>query len=236
MLHQVTPDGGLGFCHQALPDLLPRGYHGPLVIALDSNILIDLREHDKALLDDAPPPSEVKPPYADDLEGLAALLHLWLLRDIRFIVTPRSLTDARKVTERFTRTRQPAVDAVAATLAFQFGDWNHPAPSVGEPPAPVGRESGLPSGADRDLVLEAQSVAAHAFLTRDDRVLERTCLSGPPLQVSAPHELAAALLLRGVQPFFGGTCGTHDCPYKEWDLLAPDIGKWGPFMDLFEES
>ena len=45
VLHEVTYDGGMGFCHDALPGLLPEGYHGPLVVALDSNALIDLQHH-----------------------------------------------------------------------------------------------------------------------------------------------------------------------------------------------
>lgn len=36
MLHEVTYEGGMGFCHKALPSVLPYGYHGPLVVALDS--------------------------------------------------------------------------------------------------------------------------------------------------------------------------------------------------------
>ena len=93
MLHEVTTDGGMGFCHHVLPAVLPSGYHGPLVVALDSNTLIDLQQHGNLL-----PKGEAREgldeAYADDLSGLADLLNLWLLRDIRFVVTPRSLTDA----------------------------------------------------------------------------------------------------------------------------------------------
>src|SRR5690606_25302559 len=47
-LYQVSYGGGVGFCHDALPDLLPEGHHGPLVLALDSSILIDLQDHGNA--------------------------------------------------------------------------------------------------------------------------------------------------------------------------------------------
>lgn len=40
MLHEVTEDGGVGFCYEALPAVLPAGYYRPLVIALDSNIVL----------------------------------------------------------------------------------------------------------------------------------------------------------------------------------------------------
>lgn len=52
MLHEVTGDAGLGLYHAAVPELSPAGYHGPLVVAFDSNVLIDLQEQGAELLDD----------------------------------------------------------------------------------------------------------------------------------------------------------------------------------------
>jgi len=234
VLQEVTEDGGLGFCHAVLPGLLPPGYHGPLVIALDSNALIDLQVHGSLLLDDELP--DVDDGYTKDLAGLADLLNLWLLRDIRFVVTPRSLTDAKRVTERFLDRRLPAVEAIAESLAFQFGHWTAAAPSYGDVPEFVGEETGLPDGADRQLVLEAQAIGAHVFLTRDRLVLHRVSLSGPAMAVMAPSALASELVGGGVQPLFGGTCGTEDCPYREWAMPAPDTGKWGGLLSIFEDQ
>ena len=228
----MTEDGGLGFCHEALPDLLPWGYHGPLVVALDSNILIDLQQHGSALMNDEVPDVDAK--YAADLNGLADLLNLWLLRDIRFVVTPRALTDAKKNTERLTVGQWPAVEAVAASLAFQFGDWNAKPPSALGKLRALGGESGLPNGADRDLVLEAQAIHAHVFLTRDGRVIRQVRLTGPRLVVAAPRSLGLTLAGAGVEPFAGGVCGRNDCPYGDWQMPAPDIGKWGPLLGLFD--
>lgn len=233
VLHEITEDGGLGFCHAALPGLLPRGYHGPLVVALDSNALIDLQQHGNLLLNDDLP--DVDDAYAGNLAGLTELLNLWLLRDIRFVVTPRSLTDAKKLTQRFLDRRLPAVEAIAESLAFQFGDWTATAPSHGKAPATVGEETGLPDGADRDLIVEAQAVGAHAFLTRDQLVLKQVSLSGPAMAVIAPRALAVVLVGAGAQPFFGGTCGAADCPYGDWPLPAPDMGKWSGLLSIFEE-
>jgi hypothetical protein len=230
----MTADGGVGFCHDALPRILPSAYHGPLVIALDSSILIDIQQYGNLLLGDDLP--DVDRRYSDDLAGLAELLHVWLLRDIRFVLTPRSLTDAKRVTQRFLDRRLPAVDAVADSLAFQFGDWTAAVPSHLDPPAPVGRETGLPDGADRDLVLEAQAVGAHVFLTRDRLLLSRVRLAGPPLAALPPRALADGLVGAGVQPFGGGICGNEDCPYLGWPLLAPDTGKWGPLLSMFENA
>ncbi|MET9479968.1 hypothetical protein [Streptomyces sp. NPDC006638] len=236
MLHEVTEDGGLGFCHHVLPGLLPPGYHGPLVVALDSNVLIDLQQHGAALMNDEPLPDRVAADvaYADELSGLVDLLNLWLLRDIRFVVTPRSKTDAKKVTERFLERRLPSINAVADSLAFQVGNGSVPAPSHGPSPTPVGEVTGLPDGADRDLVLEAQAVGAHVFLTRDRLVLERAELAGPPMALLPPQGLAADLLAAGVQPLLGGTCDGDGCPYRDWGLPAPDMGKWGGLLSVLE--
>jgi hypothetical protein len=149
--------------------LLLEGFRGPLVVALDSSVLIDLQQHGSALLGDGVAVDE--PKYHEELDALGALLDLWLLRDIRFIVTPRSYTDARKLTERFVDSRGPAIDALANSLAFQWEDWEREAPSEWRELTARGEVLGLPTNADRDLVLEAQAVAAHAFLTRDDDLL-----------------------------------------------------------------
>lgn len=233
MLHEVTEDGGLGFCYVALPNLLPLNYHGPLIIALDSNILIDFRQYGNLLLNGDLP--SVNDAYAKDLAGLSNLLNTWLLRDIRFIVTPRSLTDARKVTKQFLDRHLPTVEAIAESLAFQFGDWTIIAPSYADVPTFVGRETGLPRGADRDLVLEAQVFGAHVFLTRDQRILERTTLSGPAVAIIPPHALAGELTAAEVGPFSGGTCGAESCPYINWPLLAPDMGKWHGVLSIFQD-
>jgi hypothetical protein len=236
MLHGVSGDAGLGFCHAALPSLVPSGYHGPLVVALDSNVLIDLQEHGAALMNDEPLPEHVLADdvYAADLASLAHLLNLWLLRDIRFVVTPRSKTDAKKVSERFLKRRLPAIDAIAESLAFQTGDWATPAPSHSGPLTPSGNETGLPSGADRELVLEAQAIGAHVFLTRDHEVLERTALAGPAMAVIPPRVLAEELERGGVSLFLGGICSAGACPYADWPLPAPDIGKWNGLLSVME--
>lgn len=234
----MTTDGELGFCGRAVPAVLPPGYHGPLVVALDSNVLIDVQQHGASMLDDTPwpPPVPADATYARDLDGLADLLELWLIRDIRLVVTPRSLTDAKKLSERFLSQRRASVDALAETLAFQLGDWSEGAPSHLPVPALRGAETGLPAGADRELVLEAQAIGAHVFLTRDEQVLHRTVLSGPPLRVVRPAQLRD--LLTAVAPglFSGGTCEQDGCPYGSWQLPAPDLGKWNGLLSIFESD
>lgn len=232
MLHEVTADGGFGFCHEAVPALLPPGYHGPLVVALDSNVLIDLQEHGAELLN----AEEIGVPaaYEEELLALGSIVDIWMLRDIRFIVTPRSRTDAKRLSERFLATREPAVDALAQSLAFQYGDWTASAPSESSLLA-LGSVTGIPGGADRDLLLEAQAVGAHVFLTRDEQVLTAASVEGPVLRILRPTDLADELILGGVELFAGGQCLAEDCPYAAFSLPAPDLGKWGGLLSLFEE-
>lgn len=232
MLYEPTGSGGLGFCHDAL-SFLPTDYHGPLVMSLDSNILIDLREYGAVLLDGDHVPDHDQG-YLRDLTGLGEILNVWLGRDIRFVVTPRSLTDARKCTERFRNSQAPAVDALAEALVFQTEGWNESAPWVAPPSPLVGDETGLPAGADRDLVLEAQAMGAHVFLTRDKRVLRRAQLSGPQLAIMSPAEFAGVLRNNDVNVYRGGTCGSQSCPYGRWSLPFPDTGKWSPLLSLFD--
>ena len=233
MLHEVTADGGVGFCHEAVPALLPPGYHGPLVVALDSNVLIDLQQHGAELLnaEDLGVPED----YEEELLALGSIVDIWMLRDIRFIVTPRSRTDAKRLSERFLATRGPAVDALARSLAFQYGDWSVLAPSETSPPA-LGSVTGIPDGADRDLLLEAQAVGAHVFLTRDEQLLTAASVEGPVLRILRPTDLADELVLGGVQLFAGGQCRAEDCPYAAFSIPAPDLGKWDGLLSLFEES
>jgi hypothetical protein len=233
VLHDVSYEGGPGFCGAVLRGLLPDDYHGPLVVALDSNILIDLQQHGETLLEgEGIEELGLPDDYAYELSALSDLLNLWLLHDIRFIVTPTSLTDAKKPNSNFLAGRGPTVQALADALAFQYGDWAVDPPSANEV-VRLGDESGLPDSADRDLVLEAQGVGAHLFITRDVRLLERVQVTGPPLHVSLPSTLANFLIQAGVAAFGGGTCGAQDCPYAD-GMPAPDVGKWQPLFSIFE--
>lgn len=233
MLYEATADGGLGFCHAATPELLPFGYHGPLVIAFDSNVLIDLQQHGAKLINDAD--LEVGDGYEEQLMALGTILDIWMLRDIRFIVTPRSRTDAKRLSKLFLATREPAIDALADSLAFQFGDWTV-APPSDRRVAPVGGVTGIPKGADMDLLVEAQAVGAHVFLTRDERVLTSAVLTGPALRIMGPTEVADELVCTGTNLFEGGLCLTNDCPYAKFSLPVPDLGKWGGILSLFDET
>ena len=61
-------------------------------------------------------------------------------------------------------------------------------------------------------------------------------LTGPVLRILRPTDLADELVLGGVQLFAGGQCLAEDCPYAAFSIPAPDLGKWGGLLSLFEES
>lgn len=229
----MTTDGGLGLCHEAVAALLPAWYHGLLIVALDSNVLIDLQQHGADLLSDEGMGGDDD--YHEQLFAVGAILDIWVLRDIRLIVTRRSRTGARRLSERFLARRGPAIDTLAESLAFQFGDWTVRPPSDHEV-VPVGSVTGIPNGADLDLVLEAQSVGAHVFLTCDEQVLTRASVTGPVLRILPPTQLAHEFVLAGVQLFEGGLCSAYDCPYAVVITPAPDMGKWTGLISLFEEN
>lgn len=233
MLHEVTADGGVGFCHEAVPALLPQGYHGPLVVSLDSSVLIDLQQYGANLLNHED--LGVQEAYEEELLALGSIVDIWMLRDIRFIVTPRSRTDAKQLSEGFIAARWPAVEALAQSLAFQYGDWSVRAPSENSQP-PLGSVTGIPDGADRDLLVEAQAVGAHVFLTRDEKVLTAAAIKGPALRILRPTDLADELILGGVQLFVGGQCLAEDCPYVAFRTPVPDLGKWGGLLSIFDET
>lgn len=231
MLHDVTADGGLGFCGRALPALVPHDYHGPLIVSLDSSILIDFQQYGCQMVNDEVCVDEVK--YATELASLAWLIDLWLVRDIRFIVTPRSYTDAKRVTDRFLSQRGPTIRALAESLSFQVGDFSEIAPSERSNLIPYPNVEGLPDCADRDLVAEAVSVGAHVFLTRDVKLVANVRVPGEVLFVGLPSELEGALEVAGVTHFAGGLCNHWRCPYVSSDPPFPDTGKWEGLFSIF---
>lgn len=232
MLHDPTADGGLGFCGVTLPTILPQGYHGPLVVALDSSILIDLQQHGSEIFDDEV--SVAEPKYAAELDSLGQLIDLWLLRDIRLIVTPRSYTDAKRVTEAFSSRRGPTIRALAQSLAFQLGDWVEDAPSEWLDLGAHADVRGLPDSADRDLVAEAVMVGAHIFLTRDAKLVANVHVPDGALRACLPSDLARELAAANVTHFSGGLCDDPECPYPAFDTPGPDTGKWTGLLSIFE--
>jgi len=247
VLRRMTYSGGTGFCYGYMPQLFSGEQgHGPLLLAWDSNILIDLQEHGSQLINGEHTGVD-EPKYAAELDALGRLLDLWLLRDIRFVLSPRATTDAKaKADGARVQRKRAAIDNLAAALTFQVEDWGEerlrfedldPRDSSFrladiEVDAVTHR---FPEGADRELVNEAIRAGLHVFLTRDQRVWKaRSTLAGVQLKIMKPTELMASLDALGVQTLSGGVYAHPDCPYVD-PLPAGDIGKWAGLLAAFEE-
>jgi hypothetical protein len=91
-----------------------------------------------------------------------------------------------------------------------------PAASAGAAPGPPrrprarGEETGLPDGADRELVLRALAVGPHVFLTRDQLVLDRVAFSGTAMEFRAWRNLVFCLGSSAIQSWRGCTLRDAD--------------------------
>lgn len=236
-LHEITDEAGFGFCHDALPGLLPENYHGPLVIALDSSILIDLQDFGLEVTSGSLTLEHVgERRYFAELMALSRILHIWQLRDIRFILTPRARIDSRKIrSEDAHQRRMASIDAIADSLSFQLEEWGVDLASETSLDAPALPIPGLKES-DRRLVEEAVALGAHVFLTRDNEVVARAGELDLETVVARPSTVAAALAQTGAEDLFstGGVCGHVECPYGEREPLLPDIGKWSGLYSIFD--
>lgn len=200
-------------------------------------MLIDLQTYCNALLDDN---AQLRKTVTDDqylteLFGLADLLELWMMRDIRLVVTPRSKTNAKKAS------RQPSwCDAFRLSTRSPRAlpsKW-----ATGDSPLRQKRKQSIPpaTSAVSQAALTAicflrRRRSVHAFLTRDTRVLEQAELTGPTVAILSPRNLADRLAAADVSIFFGGVCGGNDCPYAHWEILAPDTGNWSGLLTIFDD-
>jgi hypothetical protein len=200
-----VPVPGPHFVYHAAPDLfLGRRGAGPLEIAWDTNILLDYLEHGSALWEGQDP--EVRDEeYFAELEALGIIINLWMRRDIRFRILPRSIDDAKRGLSAARRSsRARAVDEVSAALALDvWGDLRSVAAS---PPLDLlphkSQEArlveSLPKGADADLVRRAWRLGVHVFLTRDAGILRRAADVRPlGLLIASPLDLLEQLTACG---------------------------------------
>ncbi|WP_449407120.1 hypothetical protein [Microbacterium maritypicum] len=234
---RAAGDGGLGFCYGSDPDLF-RGCgaleDGPLLIALDSNIIFDLEDHGAAILD-GEEIIGVDAKLQAQLGALGQILELWLLRDIRFIVVPRTRLDYRKEpsVERVA-SRERTFRRIEAAVTFQADDWgDEHRRFLGERPATAAVEEAIArvSILDGLMLRSAWDAGVDVFLTRDDTVLAAVADSPPsfPL-VLDPAGLMGHLSSMGSNAFDLGTVEHAGC---RWAVGVPfgDSGKWVPLFE-----
>lgn len=210
---------GPHFVYERGRDLfLGRRGRGPLWLAWDTNLLIDYFDHGKALWTGSELPA-ADDKLGENLEALQIVMALWVLRDIRIVLLPGILSDARKrLSEQRRSDRINAFAEFARAISLTTDD---PAPSP-DPPLHLPMSAleraleSVPSGGDRMLVGQAVRAGVHAFLTRDEGVLASAATLRPfGLAVVDPQDLLEHL----------AACGALFC------LLEQRQMHW-PFPDL----
>jgi hypothetical protein len=260
-LRDYVEDAGPGFCCESIPGLFPAHLeHSPLLVALDTNITIDLATHLNLFVDSNAPWPNVDEEREDQLICLGNLLNMWFMRDIRFVVLPKSYTDSKRpsATEgqrRRLEKRGTQLQGVNEALLFQLSTfaeelevpeicrWQQLGPRLQ-------RElDSMPGGNDRQLVLEAIFLHVDVFLTNDKGILRSADhLTSRGLTVTTPSALWNRLVGstsgdgksderdRDSDPmilFTAGRLSHINCPYG-WDTLAGDMGKWFYLLEALE--
>lgn len=211
---------GPHFVYEEGPELfLGRRGSGPLLLAWDTNLLIDYFDHGAALWRGGGLP-EADDEYGLQLEALQLVMALWVLRDIRIVLLPASITDARArlAPERHAARRQAFAEFAQTISLVADEDGPPPRPPLFLPDgALLEAVARVPAGGDRTLVEQAVRAGAHVFLTRDEGVVRAAPALRPfRLVLAKPQELLE--LLAGA----GALC----C------MLDPGRHLYWPFPDL----
>jgi hypothetical protein len=212
---QTPISEGPHFVYEMNPRLfLGRRGRGALRVAWDTNLLIDYFEHGRALWEAESLPETVPGSYGEELEALQIVMAIWILRDIRFYILERTLTDARgALATRHLEARLSAFRAFTAALRFseETGDPRE-APPLVLPRTELERAlASVPAGNDRVLVREAALKGMHVFLTRDVGIHRAApALGAFGLLLASPGDLLEELT----------ACGALHC------LLHPRFAYW----------
>ncbi len=210
----MVPEGGMShpqFFYEDTPDLFfARTGWGPLIVCLDTNLLIHLAQNLDEIggsfgFDGHGFAPEL---WGDPVRALHDLFILWFWRDVRFFLTPEQMHDGRLNTERAHR-RESILDAFAQDF-WQRGGFDRASHVAGERVKlgidldiplkwPPSLAAVLPPSMDGMLVGAALSAGAHVFLSTDQRhVLSRaTDLRRFSIAVMSPGELLHALETSG---------------------------------------
>lgn len=234
-------DGGPGFCYESDRDLF-RGAgslnDGPLLVALDSNIIFDLEEHGEAILELEDTPG-VDRSLAEELLAVGQIIDVWMARDIRFIVVPRTRNDFRRApSEERMRQREATFRRIELALTFQAGDWEDAGARFrGERPSSPAVDSLIELAPDLDALMlrSAWNAGVDVFLTRDVQVLRACGHAGAPLPlIVSPTGLRNRLDSLGNDLLFLGMTDHAGCQWSG-GLPIGDMGKWVPLFEAMLE-
>ncbi|MBL8776008.1 MAG: hypothetical protein JNK12_08760 [Acidimicrobiales bacterium] len=223
------------FDYAAAPDLfVGRVGVGPLLVALDTNILIYLAKYGEDIFEGVEP-AGLEPQLSEQLAALGAILNIWMMSDIRLYVSPHAVEAGEPERDR---ELEAQVDNLAEAL-WHIETWIEQAPS----PAPVARSDqrrmqeprslgdvvperkrGRPNP-DYLLVADAIDRGCHVFLTNDVRDLVRRspALAHWGILAMQPTQLLDELV--AIPLSLGGL-----------DRLLPDTHKWSYLLDCLGRS
>ena len=166
----------LGFCYDVDRTLFAGSgvlSDGPLLVALDTNVVLDLQDWGADLINgDVLDLQDDK--YVSELEALGHVIDLWFTRDIRFVVMRQSRRDqGRSFGSALIAHRDETLDAIEQALSFQIEDWgteNERHTRVRALSVDARRLlENVPGELDRLLLAEAAGLGADVFLTRTRR-------------------------------------------------------------------
>jgi hypothetical protein len=219
----TSPDGRVPEGPHFVYDISPAIFHtrtgrGPLYVAWDTNLLINYFKFGRMLWEGDGLPDVQDDNFAGELEGLQFLIALWVLRDIRFIILPSSINDAKKKLPAERRaSRFRAFDEFTSALRLVSSD----SPDVDLPsrdgllilPDSLLEQAvaKVPRGFDQILVRAAAHMGIHVFMTMDKQILkQRQALRSFGLLLASPLDLLEELI----------RCGAFHC------MLEPRFAYW----------
>lgn len=169
------------------------------------------------------------------LTALGQIIDLWMMRDVRFVVVPRTRSDFRRLpSDVRMRQRERTFERIESALTFQLGDWEDTSGRFagGRSLTSAAHDViGAASTLDALMLRSAWDCAVDVFLTSDLKLLNACSHAAAPFPlISSPSGLADRLAMLGTDPMFIGMVDHEDC---RWDFgfLLGDTGKW---VTLFE--
>ena len=210
---------GPDFAYESAPGLFHgRVGRGPLFIAWDTNLLLDYFQFGRKLWEGGHLPDGLDEEHGSELEGLQLLVALWVLRDIRFMILPGTVTDAKKKLSQSRRASRVNAfhEFVSALRLVSSGSPEVDLPSrdglLVLPESMLERAvAQVPAGFDRALVSTAARLGLHVFMTRDKGILRnRDTLKPFGLLLASPLDIVEDLV----------ACGVFHC------MLEPRCARW----------
>ncbi|WP_255792038.1 type II toxin-antitoxin system VapC family toxin [Mycobacteroides abscessus] len=211
----LPPVEGPHFMYEQGPQLfLGRRGRGALHIAWDTNLLIDYFEHGRALWEGESLSELLPGEHGEQLEALQIIVTLWVLRDIRFHILPRTITDSKRkeLSPERREQRLTAWREFCAAVRIVADEDEYRGETLILPRSELDRAlAEVPAGNDRELVAAAVRNKVHVFLTRDRGVLRAGKALRPfGLYITSPQDLLEDL----------ACCGALSC------LLQPEHLYW----------